>query len=160
MANADFQPHLVTLWRETFEGIKEGADGTWFVQGKEGLFDALSNVTAEQASAKPTPNGTTIAAHVNHIRFALQLAHHADGGPKPEGTWESSWDVQTMTPEEWAQAAKEIKAEYDFILNWLATNQDWSNQETFTYAMSLTPHMAYHLGAIRQIMRQSLSTKQ
>lgn len=44
-----FRSSLLLLLRECFEGIPEGAESTWFVQGKEGIFDALNSLSAEEA---------------------------------------------------------------------------------------------------------------
>lgn len=154
MASPDLFPALLVLFKETFEGIPPGETGTWFVQGKEGIFDALQNTSAEQASRKPSSGSNSIAAHVNHIRYALQLANSENaGGTKPEGDWESSWDVQQMNETEWAQADQDVRREYEIFMKWLRINPDWHDEETNIYSLSLLPHMAYHLGAIRQLMK-------
>ncbi len=153
MSPPNLLPALLVLIKETFEGIPPGESGTWFVQGKEGLFDALDTTTAKQASRKPSPQGSSIAAHVNHIRYALQLANSEAGGDKPEGTWESSWDIQAMSDDEWTAANHDIRREYEIFSLWLNSNQDWSDEDTKIYALSILPHMAYHLGAIRQVMK-------
>lgn len=149
----DFRPAYLILFRECFEGIVEGADGTWFVQGKEGLFDAFATVDARQASKKPSPDCNSIAAHTFHILFALQGGNSYAGRPEPEGTWESSWAKQTVTDSEWSELAGRIKDEYDWHMHWVMTNEDWGDPEMTTGVMAQLPHMAYHLGAIRQLMK-------
>ena len=149
----DFRPALVVLFRECFEGIPEGASGTWFVQGKEGIFDALESVSARQASAKPVDGLSSIAGHVNHVLFALQLGNAHIGGTKPKGTWETSWDVQSVDETDWSNMKATIMLEYDFFMNWLATNDDWSYPDNVTGSLAQLPHMSYHLGAIRQLMK-------
>src|SRR5690242_18818634 len=111
---ADFRPSFSILFREAFEGVPKGADGTWFVQGKEGLFDALASVSADRASKKPNPDCPSIAAHAYHVLFALRNCNSTFGRPKPEGTWESSWAKQSATSEEWAALAEQIREEYAY----------------------------------------------
>src|SRR6476469_540968 len=97
-----FQQAAVTLVREAFEGIPAGQDYTWFVQGKEGVFDALTSVDAEAASRRPSPTCASIAAHTNHLLYILRSANTCQGRPEPEGTWEDTWKKQTVTEAEWA----------------------------------------------------------
>ena len=115
---ADFKPALIVLFRECFEGIPEGASGTWFVQRKEGIFDALESISAVQASVTPKDGLSSIAGHVNHVLFALKLGNAHIGGTKPEGTWETSWDVQSVDETEWSNMKATIMREYDFFMNW------------------------------------------
>ena len=87
MGESQFQAGLVTLLKEAFTGIAPGQDGTWIVQGKEGIFDAVASVTAEQASVKPNPSCPSIAAHAFHILFSLRNGNSNIGRPSPEGAW-------------------------------------------------------------------------
>jgi hypothetical protein len=43
--HANFLPAIIQLLHETFEGKPEGQDYTWFVEGREGIFDALDSVS-------------------------------------------------------------------------------------------------------------------
>ncbi|MEZ0325898.1 MAG: hypothetical protein ACAH95_08320 [Fimbriimonas sp.] len=151
----DIVPAFTILLRECFEGRPQGQDFTWFVEGKEGIFDALSSTTAEQASAKPSPECSSIAAHATHVLFALQFGNSFIGGPKVEGDWESSWHKQAATSEEWQQLAIAIRREYEFFLNWFETSFPDREVEPAMFAgvLGTLPHMAYHLGAIRQLMK-------
>lgn len=152
-SNQAFHDAAALLFRECFEGIQAGKNYTWFVQGKEGIFDALSSVSAEEASAKPSDRCATIAAHAFHILFALRNACSYIGMPEPEGTWESSWEKQTATQEEWDELTGQIRQHYQYFLDWFDTNTNWSDQETVVGALAQLPHMAFHLGAIRQLMK-------
>jgi hypothetical protein len=96
----------LTLLRECFEGRAEGNDYTWFVEGKEGIFDALESTSAESASRKPTVACASIAAHVYHVRYALRGCNAYIGGPPVEGDWESSWAKQVVDDAEWQGVKK------------------------------------------------------
>ena len=153
MGENQFQAGLITLVKEAFFGIAPGKDGTWFVQGKEGIFDALATITAAQASAKPNPNSPTIAAHAFHVLFALQNGNSNVGRPSPEGTWESSWEKEGVTELEWATLADQIRDEYHFFFDFVSNNDDWTDVEAATGTLAQLAHMSYHLGAVRALMQ-------
>lgn len=151
---SDLRPAFVILLRECFEGIRPGASGTWFVEKHEGLLDALHTISAEQASHRIDPGSPTIAAHAYHILYTLQGLTTFLGRPAPEGTWEDSWKKQSATSPEWAELGRAIEVEYRVFLNWLDGNPDWGDEpDNRTGGLAILPHMAYHLGAIRALMR-------
>lgn len=154
--NQNFRDAAALLFRECFEGVPAGKDYTWFVQGKEGILDALESTSASRASIKPSEHCASIAAHAYHILFALRGAGESIGMPGPEGTWESSWDKQTATPEEWEELINEIRSTYTQLLKWFESNEEWSDPEAVVGSLALLPHMAFHLGAIRQLMKLDL----
>jgi hypothetical protein len=149
---ADLKPAMVVLFKECFQGVEPGKDYTWFVQGKKGIFDALDSLTAERASHRPSPDCATIAAHAFHIRYALHGANAELGGPPQVGDWESSWDKQTVSESEWDELRQEIRREYQYFLDAVEANEI-PNEEAGIGFLAQLPHMAFHLGAIRQIMK-------
>lgn len=148
-----FQVAAAMLLREAFEGMPAGQNYTWFVQGKEGLFDALSAVTAEEASRKPAAECASIAAHAYHILYILRCANAQAGGPEPEGSWEDTWKVQTASDSEWAGLIERIRGEYHRYVPWLESNSDWQGEHAFVEGLVPLPHIAFHLGAIRQLLK-------
>ncbi len=148
-----FQEAEVVLFKEAFEGIAKGASGTWFVEGKEGLFNAFESVDAAQASQHANDKSYSIAAHAYHILYLLRVANYNQGFPAPEGSWNDSWKNQEATAEEWNDLVEEIRLNYERVLQFLSGNQDWSNDETVIGALAVLPHVAFHLGAIRQLLR-------
>lgn len=154
MNNADnLQRAAVVLLRECFEGMPEGQKGTWFVERREAIFDALDAVDAAQASRALGHGVSSVAAHALHVVYALQAAASQIGEPEPEGTWEDSWKKQSVTESEWAQTKDRIRGLYAKVLAWLETNDDWSDESTALGALAVLPHMAFHLGALRQLVR-------
>jgi len=147
------QEAAVELLRECFEGIKPGAGGTWFVQGKEGVFDAIDGLSSARASASPGPGIATIAAHVNHIVYTLQGVNVFAGGAEPEGSWEDTWKVQTVSEEEWAALVAKVHHEYEVFRPFYAGVSDWSVEDSAIGGLAVLPHVAYHLGAIRQLLK-------
>lgn len=103
----DLVPVVLHLFRECFEGRPEGQEYTWFVEGREGIFDALESIGAETASINPSLECASIAAHAFHIRYALRGANAYLGGPEQEGDWESSWAKQEVVEEEWVELKRD-----------------------------------------------------
>ncbi|MBX3117564.1 MAG: DinB family protein [Fimbriimonadaceae bacterium] len=149
----DFQQATTTLLRECFEGVPQSQDYSWFIQRNEALFDSFDSVTAEQASTHPAPDCSTIAAHTYHILFAMRWANNLQGGPEPVGTWETSWDKQSVNEAEWKELVATVRSECNSFVAWFEKNEDWSDEDNLIGALNVLPHMAYHLGAIRQLMK-------
>lgn len=150
---AEYRLALITLFKEAFEGIPAGASGTWFVQGKEGIFDAVESMSSEVASRKPAPECSSIAAHTDHVRYYMSLANAEVRGEPIESDWEGSWARQVVSESEWAEIMKGLRKEYAGVLTFLESNPDWKDQDWLTGAFAQLAHAAYHLGAIRQIMK-------
>jgi hypothetical protein len=141
------------LLRECFEGKEPALGYTWFVEGKEGLFDALDTVNADQASLRPGSKSTTIAAHAFHVLYALEGSNALHGAPEPEGNWEDSWRQESVTGEEWSELKAAIHVEYASFMKWFRNHAEWDDEAVRAGAIATLPHMAFHLGAIRQLIR-------
>lgn len=151
--NSAFHDAATYLLRECFEGIPEGKSGTWFVEGKEGLLNGLDSIDAERASVKPTDRCSSIAGHSYHILYTLRGANGWHGGQQPEGTWNDSWKKQDVTPAEWDALRAAIKSEYEKYTSWYAANEEWSKEDIVVGTLAILPHMAFHLGAVQQLLR-------
>lgn len=150
---SDFQSAAAYLLRECFEGRPDGQTYTWFVEGREAILPTLDALGAEEASIKPNEWTSSIAGHAFHILYALRGANAQRGGEEPEGTWEDSWKKQTASEAEWAEVRARIREEYSSLIKWFEENQDWSIEGIHVGALAMLPHMAFHLGAIQQIVR-------
>lgn len=143
---------LEQLLVELVEG--PGQDGTWVLNHETpGLLAMLEALPAEIASTSLRTDGMTIAAHVNHLRYSLSLLNRWAGGePNPfaDADWTGSWRVRRMNDGEWAQLVRQLRSEAE---NWVAATQEprhW-DQIALTGAFASAAHVAYHVGAIRQL---------
>src|SRR5690606_12485883 len=61
-------------YRELLEGMPEG-EPTWVTNGgpEGGIYGTLAALSAQEAST--VVDGTTVAAHAAHVRWALQLVN-------------------------------------------------------------------------------------
>lgn len=152
MHTDDFARTLGTLFSELINGAP--ADGAYMLNsGDEGLLRSLDKLSAEAASAK-TPTGSSIAAHVDHLRYGLSLMNRWSTGENPfaDADWSTSWTKTTVSEEQWRTRREQLRAEAARWLEALRTPRDVQEIELNGVIGSIA-HLAYHLGAIRQIDR-------
>jgi hypothetical protein len=138
-----------TLFAELVDGVAKGA----FIlnSGDIGLLRSLDKLSAASVSAK-TPTGSSIAAHVDHLRYGLSLMNQWSGGKNPwdDADFSASWKKTEVTDAEWNKLRGELRHEAH---KWLATLRV-PRQVTETELngiLGTIAHLAYHVGAIRQI---------
>ena len=152
MHTAELAQTLGTLFSELVNGAPAG--GAYILNaGDEGLLRSLDKLSAEAASAQ-TSTGSSIAAHVDHLRYGLSLMNRWSIGENPFGdaNWSTSWTKTTVSEEEWRKRREEFRAEAARWLDALRTRRDVQEIELNGVIGSIA-HLAYHLGAIRQIDR-------
>ncbi len=66
--------------------------------------------------------------------------------------WKQSWLVQTVTPAEWDALKEQLRRAYTTITEHLQSVGAWGDPEVGN-GMAIIVHTAYHLGAIRQLVR-------
>jgi len=150
MNTAEISNALATLLGELVEGApKEG--GYMLNPGDEGLLRSLEKLPASDASAQ-TLTGSSIAAHVDHLRYGLSLMNRWSGGENPFGSadWSASWRKTSVTEPEWKDRISELRAE---AARWLAAVRQPREVDDVELngMIGSIAHLAYHLGAIRQI---------
>ena len=143
---------LEGLFRELVDGPEQRA--AWMLNGGDvGLLRSLDKLTASAASATPVPGGSSIAAHVDHLRYGLSLMNRwRRGEPDPWSTadWSASWHRRTVNEKEWTTLRQSFGVEVRAWLEALAAGRDYTETELNDVIGSIA-HFAYHLGAIRQI---------
>jgi hypothetical protein len=152
--SASLQTALETLFREFVDG-PPGSEAYMLNAGDVGLLRSLDVLSAEAASATPPSGGASIAAHVDHLRYGLSLMNRwANGDPNPFATadWSTSWTRTRVTNQEWATLRKTLADETHKWLAALRAPRDYAQLELNGVIGSIA-HLAYHLGAIRQIDR-------
>lgn len=150
MHTAELSKTLTTLFGELVNGAS--ADGAYILNaGDEGLLRSLDNVSAKAASA-PTPTGSSIAAHVDHLRYGLSLMNRWRAGENPftGANWSTSWKKTMVSEDEWQARRAELHTEATRWLDALGTPREVREMELNGMIGSIA-HLAYHLGAIRQI---------
>ena len=142
---------LSTLLRELVHGTAP-KEGYILNPGDVGLIRSLEGLSAEAASAPAPAGGASIAAHVDHLRYGFELLNRWSEGEMPfaDADYGTSWQNGTVSAEEWNARRAGLGTQ---IAKWervVAEPRELSQLELNGVVASVA-HLAYHLGAIRQI---------
>jgi hypothetical protein len=147
----DFCTNLLKLLSEAFEGPPP-LEGSAFLDKGGGLFQTLATVTAARASRAPAPGAPTLAAHCIHLGYYARTLHEFMRGGRPRVDWPSSWEVQTVSDEQWTVVCQELRDTYASLVVSIRAVETWADEEIGD-SLAILAHTAYHLGAIRQLLR-------
>jgi hypothetical protein len=141
---------LPTLFAELIDGAPQ-SEAYMLNRGDAGLLRSLDKLSATAASAA-TPHGSTIAAHVDHLRYGLSLMNRWSAGENPfdDADWTASWRRTRVSAAQWKQLRDELASEAHRWLEALTKPRE-INQTDLNSVVGSVAHLAYHVGAIRQI---------
>ncbi len=140
-------PELNTALLGSFSETFLGNDGDhWFA----GLFPTLEPFSAAQVSSPV--HGNSIAAHLEHVYYTLEMGLLWLQDEKPSPNWAQSWTHQTVDEATWQTLKIRLRQHYQAITDWLETSSDPSSRK-ITLLCDLSAHTAYHVGAIRQMIK-------
>jgi hypothetical protein len=144
-----FKKTLLTCLEETFSEVK----GIYLDNGTT-LYETLDGMSAEEASQRISSNSATIAAQVEHIRFYLDvLDDYMRTGVDKTNNWREIWEtVSTVTPEQWEDIKRRLRASHERVLTTINSFETWDGKYDVAGPMSVLVHTAYHLGGIRQAL--------
>jgi hypothetical protein len=152
-------PEIHASLRRLFSELVDGPSGSEaFIlnSGDAGLMRSLDKVTATDAS-RSVNGGATIAAHAQHVRYGLSLMNQwarEGGNPFADATWDEAWKISDVDAARWEEIRNGLRHEAQRWLEALGTPRDLSKVE-LTGMISSIAHLAYHLGAIRQINKDA-----
>ncbi|HEX9090595.1 MAG TPA: DinB family protein [Anaerolineales bacterium] len=143
---------IITLFSEAYAGPAD-PKSTWFIDNDpdSGILGLVRGISAAEASwsTKDDQPGTSVAAHVEHLRWSLANANRALEGEPYNGSWKESWNTLSADEAAWERLRNELKREYETLVKNLQKQRDLPG-DYLTGVMALLPHAAYHLGTIRQ----------
>ena len=142
---------LTRLFSELTEGTHPKG-GFVLNTGDIGLLRSLDKLSAADAS-QSTNGGATIAAHAQHLRYGLSLmnewAQHG-GNPFANAKWDEAWKMSGVDEAQWQEVRQGLREEITRWKGCLGTPREAADIELMGIVGSIA-HLAYHLGAIRQI---------
>jgi hypothetical protein len=151
MLTREISPALARVFSELTVGTTPPG-GYVLNRGDVGLLGSLDRLSASDAS-KNVNGGATIAAHAQHLRYGLSLFNRwaAEGGnPFADATWDAAWKTSTVTEPEWQEIRDALRREAQQWLDAMGSPREITDVE-LTGLVASVAHLAYHLGAIRQI---------
>jgi hypothetical protein len=155
LTNSGIHPAVSTLLAELING--SATEAAWILNPEDpGLLRSLDKLSADAASATAPGGGASIAAHVDHLRYGLQLMNRWGRGENPfaDADFGASWRLLAVSGQEWATLRGQLRAEAHRWLETAPQPRDLTEAE-LTGILASVAHLAYHLGAIRQIDRST-----
>ena len=127
--------------------------------GDAGLLASLGKMSADEASAS-SHGGATIAAHVAHVSYGLSLMNRWAAGENPfeSADWSAAWRIGAVSEAEWTRLRDELRGESERQLAALASPRELAAIE-LNGVIGEVAHVAYHMGAIRQIQAAARGPK-
>ena len=161
MPNADTHEALARVFAEITTGESKKGASVVLNSGDVGLLNSLDKLSAADAS-QSTNDGATIAAHAEHLRFGLSLMNRwaSDGGdPFTDAKWDEAWKIRAVDAKSWDEIRSGLR---DECHRWVEALR--IPREVPSYALrgmiGSIAHLAYHLGAIRQIHKATRGPKE
>lgn len=153
MNTTDVAHSLAALLAELVDGAP--VTGAYMLnRGDRGLLRSLDALDASAAS-RVHPGGASIAAHVDHVRYGLTLLNRWAAGeqnPWADADWTVSWRRTAVSASEWIALRTALRDEARRWADAVSTPRDVNDVELNGVIGSIA-HLAYHLGAIRQMDR-------
>jgi hypothetical protein len=160
MRTGDTAPLLAHLFDELVNGDTTGG-GYMLNTGDIGLIRSLGALSADEASQSAN-DGASIAAHAQHLRYGLELMNQwaaRSGNPFANAKWDEAWKIARVDAAEWSDIRAGLDHEARRWLDVLKTPREVNAVEWSGLVASIG-HLAYHLGAIRQIGRSTRGPKE
>ena len=149
---SDLNSALAALFSELTDGANSPGGAFILNSGDAGLIRSLDALPTADAS-RSLSGGATVAAHTQHLRYGLSLMNRwarEGGNPFADATWDEAWKTSVVTDAEWTEIRNGLRDEIHRWKEALGTPRDVTRIELCGLIGSVA-HLAYHLGAIRQI---------
>ncbi len=134
--------------KETFEGSPP--EGSHYLDREVGVLNTIEKISAQNASR--LIGGATVAAHLEHSRFYLEILPEFMNGRTEKIDWNESWLVKTVDQAQWNLLKENVQRNYEKVAEMFQTIAVWDDEKVGG-SMAIIVHTAYHLGAMRQIMK-------
>src|SRR5205823_7551041 len=152
---------LATLFSELMDGANVSGGAFILNSGDVGLLRSLDKLSATAAS-RSVNDGATIAAHARHLRYGLSLMNRwatEGGNPFADAMWDDAWKTSRVDAGQWDEIRNGLREESHRWLDALRSPRDTTTVELNGMIGSIA-HLAYHLGAIRQIDKTTRGPKE
>ena len=161
MLTPDIARILTRLFSELVDGANDPGGAFMLNTGDKGLLRSLDTLSASAAS-HAVNGGATIAAHAQHLRYGLSLMNRwakEGGNPFADAKWEEAWKIGAVDAAAWDGIRHGLREEARQWMQTLGAPRTVNDIE-LTGVIASIPHLAYHLGAIRQIDKDARGPKE
>ena len=161
MQTTDIAKSLGLLFSELVDGAQNRGNAFILNSGDAGLLRSLDKLSSADAS-RSVNDGATIAAHAQHVRYGLSLMNRwarQGGNPFADAKWEEAWKLTAVDDAAWSEIRHGLGDETRQWLEILQSPREVIDVELAGMMASIA-HLAYHLGAIRQIHKSVRGPKE
>ncbi len=154
MNTSGMRSALSGLFKELTEGPHRPGEAYILNTGDLGMLRSLDKLSAADASQSAN-GGATIAAHARHVAYGVSLMNQwarAGDNPFANARWDEAWKTTAVNDAEWQSIRSELRDAAREWLDVLSTPREVADVELNGMIGSIA-HLAYHLGAIRQIAK-------
>ena len=124
------------------------------IRATSAFYGRSIQLSAGDAS-RSVNDGATIAAHAQHLRYGLSLMNRwarEGGDPFADATWDQAWSTRDVEAPAWTDIRNGLREEAQRWLEILNSPREVADVE-LTGMIASIAHLAYHLGAVRQISK-------
>jgi hypothetical protein len=150
-ADAFLNP-LFFLWEEVLGEPPRSSGPTAVLDLNTGWTQTLAALTAAEASRPVAPGGTTISGQTAHAAYYLELFEGIILNRHPQADWPGSFAPSQVDEAAWAAQQARLVGAADRVAALMRANPSWPESQVRGALGSLV-HLAYHLGAVRQMAR-------
>ena len=148
IAHDVFVKEIRALLDETFENVSG-----IYLDRQTSLFETVDSLDSDTVSTPLVPGGTTIAGHLAHIKFYLDVSlDYMQGKQLGKIDWTQSWVTRTVDEREWSELRESLHETTSRVREAIDSFTDFNSEPALAGALAVTVHTAFHLGAIRQIL--------
>lgn len=127
--------------------------------GDIGLLRLLNSISATTASQPGAGDSHSIAGHVHHVWFCLDVINRGadgDGSAFMTADWASSWNMQHVDDRNWSAMIDQLRTAGERWQKLVLEPRDW-DAISMHGAIASVAHVAYHMAVIRQLAAFSRS---
>ena len=151
ISNDTFTNELLDLLDETFTRTQ----GIYLDRGHS-LFETLDKISAEQASCPMSNGDVTIASHVEHICYYIYVLESSIQFREfKEIDWNRSWKLKSVDAAQWDELRQKVRESFQSLVSTIRGVEEWKGEDDIGGSLAILAHTAYHLGAVKQIMKKS-----
>jgi hypothetical protein len=161
MQTTGLGPVLARLFSELVDGAVTDGGAVMLNSGDVGLLRSIDTLSPADAS-RSVNDGASIAAHAQHLRFGLSLMNQwasQGGNPFANAKWDEAWKTSAVDAAAWEEIRTALRDETHRWRRELESPREVTDAELAGMIGSIA-HLAYHLGAIRQINKDTRGPKE
>jgi hypothetical protein len=156
MGQTVYVNNLLALFDETFRTPAGEPQGSIYLDRGTSWEDSLRDLSAADASRPAFAEATTIAAHVAHTIYYVEVLQEYMKGGTPVTDWPGSWKATEVSDSEWDALRARLFDTCTAVRHSIEEESAWDDNKTGG-AMAIVVHSAYHLGAVRQLLKAGRS---